>query len=171
MGVAGEALEVARRISFCVEARSRAALSEAFSDASLSIVCLAWASWASRSLTWRSLRSRKARCLFHACQRCLPSHLLLRIDFLRLWGGLTLLCSVPSFWLVRAVDSHHRSHYPSSHPRPPVLPFPHTHSQLYFRFHLDFHSHFSRRSTPLAPFSPESEEMHCSQNAHCDQRN
>lgn len=61
------------RISFSVCVRCSSSLSRSLSDCSEDVVLVSWWSLASRSRTWRSLRSRKARCLWkkrvsqHAC--------------------------------------------------------------------------------------------------------
>jgi hypothetical protein len=61
------------RISFSVCVRCSSSLSRSLSDCSDEVVLVSWWSLASRSRTWRSLRSRKARCLWkgekyqHAC--------------------------------------------------------------------------------------------------------
>jgi hypothetical protein len=54
---------VALRISFSVCVRCSSSLSRSLSDCSDEVVLVSWWSLASRSRTWRSLRSRKARCL------------------------------------------------------------------------------------------------------------
>jgi hypothetical protein len=55
---------VALRISFSVCVRCSSSLSRSLSDCSEVVVLVSWWSLASRSRTWRSLRSRKARCLW-----------------------------------------------------------------------------------------------------------
>lgn len=54
---------VARRISFSVRARCSASFKRSLSDCSEWVLDSRADSFASRSRTWRSLRSRKARCL------------------------------------------------------------------------------------------------------------
>lgn len=61
--VEGELRVVARRMSFSVRARSRAALRRSLSDCSEWVLDSRAESFVSSSLTWRSLRSRKARWL------------------------------------------------------------------------------------------------------------
>ena len=61
--VEGELRVVARRMSFSVRARSRAALRRSLSDWSEWVLDSRAESFVSSSLTWRSLRSRKARWL------------------------------------------------------------------------------------------------------------
>ena len=56
---------MALRISFSVCVRWSSSLSRSLSDCSDEVVLVSWWSLASRSRTWRSLRSRNARCLWN----------------------------------------------------------------------------------------------------------